>query len=110
MRHNFLTVGVVFLLTRLVLLPFPQPASDVGIYAHYAQEYQAAARQGVSFYDFHARVVEQQIAAAGLAGAPRQALAEYGLLLALIAVVCIGAITLLGSQISSMFSAIASTI
>ena len=37
-------------------------------------------------------------------------LAEYGLLLALIAVVCIGAITLLGSQISSMFSAIASTI
>src|SRR5438128_7963938 len=77
MRHNFLTVGVVFLLTRLLLLPFPQPASDVGIYAQYAREYQAAARQGVSFYDLHARVVEQQIAAAGLAGAPPETLAEY---------------------------------
>ncbi len=30
-------------------------------------------------------------------------LAEYGLLLALIAVVCIGAIALLGTQISAMF-------
>jgi pilus assembly protein Flp/PilA len=30
-------------------------------------------------------------------------LAEYGLLLALIAAVCIAAITLLGTQISSMF-------
>jgi pilus assembly protein Flp/PilA len=31
-------------------------------------------------------------------------LAEYGLLLALIAVICIGAIALLGTTISSMFS------
>ena len=31
-------------------------------------------------------------------------LAEYGLLLALIAVVCLGAITVLGTKISSMFS------
>jgi len=37
-------------------------------------------------------------------------LAEYGLLLALIAVVCIGAITLLGSKISSMFNALATSI
>jgi pilus assembly protein Flp/PilA len=33
-------------------------------------------------------------------------LAEYGLLLALIAVICIAAITLLGTQISTMFSTV----
>jgi pilus assembly protein Flp/PilA len=37
-------------------------------------------------------------------------LAEYGLLLALIAVVCIVAITAFGSTISNMFSSIAGTI
>jgi pilus assembly protein Flp/PilA len=37
-------------------------------------------------------------------------LAEYGLLLALIAVVCLAAITLLGNQISSMFASLAGTI
>jgi pilus assembly protein Flp/PilA len=37
-------------------------------------------------------------------------LAEYGLLLALIAVVCLAAITVLGTQISSMFSTLAATI
>jgi pilus assembly protein Flp/PilA len=37
-------------------------------------------------------------------------LAEYGLLLALIAVVCIGAIAALGSQISSMFSTLSGSI
>jgi pilus assembly protein Flp/PilA len=37
-------------------------------------------------------------------------LAEYGLLLALIAVVCIGAITILGTNISSMFSTMANLI
>jgi pilus assembly protein Flp/PilA len=37
-------------------------------------------------------------------------LAEYGLLLALIAVVCIAAVTLLGTQISSMFSTIAGSV
>jgi pilus assembly protein Flp/PilA len=37
-------------------------------------------------------------------------LAEYGLLLALIAVVCIGAITILGTNISSMFSTLAGLI
>jgi pilus assembly protein Flp/PilA len=37
-------------------------------------------------------------------------LAEYGLLLALIAVVCIAAITALGTKISSMFNTLASTI
>jgi pilus assembly protein Flp/PilA len=37
-------------------------------------------------------------------------LAEYGLLLALIAVVCLVAIKALGSQISSMFSALSTSI
>lgn len=37
-------------------------------------------------------------------------LAEYGLLLALIAVVCIAAIRILGTQISSMFSTISTSI
>ena len=37
-------------------------------------------------------------------------LAEYGLLLALIAVVCIIAITAFGSTLSSMFSSIASSV
>ncbi|MBI1914720.1 MAG: Flp family type IVb pilin [Planctomycetes bacterium] len=37
-------------------------------------------------------------------------LAEYGLLLALIAVICIAAITVLGTKISSMFSSVAGSI
>jgi pilus assembly protein Flp/PilA len=37
-------------------------------------------------------------------------LAEYGLLLALIAVVCITAVTLLGTNVQSIFNKIASTI
>ena len=37
-------------------------------------------------------------------------LAEYGLLLALIAVVCITAITALGTKISTMFSTVAGSI
>jgi pilus assembly protein Flp/PilA len=37
-------------------------------------------------------------------------LAEYGLLLALIAIVCLAGVTLLGSVINSMFSQLSSTI
>jgi pilus assembly protein Flp/PilA len=37
-------------------------------------------------------------------------LAEYGLLLALIAVICIAAITVLGNQISTMFNSVSSSI
>ena len=37
-------------------------------------------------------------------------LAEYGLLLALIAVVCIGAIAVLGTKISSMFTSVSNSI
>jgi pilus assembly protein Flp/PilA len=37
-------------------------------------------------------------------------LAEYGLLLALIAVVCIAAVTLVGTKVSSMFNIISTSI
>jgi pilus assembly protein Flp/PilA len=37
-------------------------------------------------------------------------LAEYGLLLALIAVVCLAAITTLGTKISTMFSTVAASV
>ena len=37
-------------------------------------------------------------------------LAEYGLLLALIAVVCIAAVALVGTKISTMFSTVAGSI
>jgi pilus assembly protein Flp/PilA len=37
-------------------------------------------------------------------------LAEYGLLLALIAVICIAAVSLLGNQISKMFSTLSTSI
>jgi pilus assembly protein Flp/PilA len=37
-------------------------------------------------------------------------LAEYGLLLALIAVICIGAIAALGTQIQAMFNALAGSV
>jgi pilus assembly protein Flp/PilA len=37
-------------------------------------------------------------------------LAEYGLLLALIAVVCLAGMTALGSKINNMFNTVASTI
>lgn len=39
-----------------------------------------------------------------------QALAEYGLILALIAVVCIGALTLMGGNISSLLTTLAGKI
>ncbi|MGE0598267.1 MAG: Flp family type IVb pilin [Dehalococcoidia bacterium] len=39
-----------------------------------------------------------------------QGLAEYGLILALVAVVCIGAVTLLGSKISGVLNQLAGSI
>lgn len=39
-----------------------------------------------------------------------QSLAEYGLILALVAIVCIGAMTTLGSNISTMLNGLATTI
>ncbi|MBI6546152.1 MAG: Flp family type IVb pilin [Cyanobacteria bacterium NC_groundwater_1444_Ag_S-0.65um_54_12] len=39
-----------------------------------------------------------------------QALTEYGLILGLIAVVCVGALTLMGTNVNNMLKSIASTL
>jgi pilus assembly protein Flp/PilA len=39
-----------------------------------------------------------------------QALTEYGLILGLIAVVCVGALTLMGTNVQSMLNSIATTL
>jgi hypothetical protein len=76
-RRQFLLVGAVFLLTRLVVLPFPQPASDTEIYAAYAFEQEAARREGVSFYEYHAREVERRAGEARAAGRLTGSIDEY---------------------------------
>ncbi|MBI1914719.1 MAG: hypothetical protein HYS12_08285 [Planctomycetes bacterium] len=72
-----LLAGGVFLASRLLVLPFPQPASDVGIYARYAQEHEAASRTGVSFYEFHAQKVEREAKEADVAGTLAAPIDEY---------------------------------
>jgi pilus assembly protein Flp/PilA len=55
--------------------------------------------------------IAQRYAAAFVTGKEEGVtLAEYGLLLALIAVVCLAAITVLGTQISSLFVSVAESI
>jgi hypothetical protein len=66
---GFLIVGVAFVLSRLLVLPYEQPASDVGIYAEYAREAEAAAREGRSFHEYHAAAREQSEAGGRLTGA-----------------------------------------
>jgi hypothetical protein len=70
-------LGLVFLLSRLAILPLPSPATDVGIYARYAREQSAAARTGTSFYEFHAREVERQAEQAGGASIDEYKDVEY---------------------------------
>jgi hypothetical protein len=60
--------AVTFLVSRLLVLPFSQPASDVGIYAEYAHEVMTAASEGRSFYELHAAHVHGE-ARGRLAGA-----------------------------------------
>ncbi len=43
---GYLLIAITFVLSRLLVLPFAQPTSDVGIYAVYAQEVETAAREG----------------------------------------------------------------
>jgi hypothetical protein len=74
---GFLLVAIVFLGSRMLLLPGPQPTSDVGIYAQYAHEYEAASRQGVSFYDFHAQAEQEKAEAARAAGTLVASIDEY---------------------------------
>ncbi len=56
-------------------------------------------------------VLEQYAALASrVEGEEGQTLVEYGLLLALIAVVCVGAITAMGTSVSGMLTALAGSI
>ncbi len=61
-HKQFLVLSIlVFAVTRLYLLLIFQPQySDISVYAQFAYEYLAASRQGVSFYQFHAKVIEAQ--------------------------------------------------
>jgi hypothetical protein len=67
-RLCYLLIVIAFLVSRLLVLPFAQPTSDVGIYAQYAREVDTAAREGRSFYEFHAAAIEQREAEGRLAG------------------------------------------
>jgi hypothetical protein len=64
-----LLVGAALVLSRLLALPYDQPASDVGIYAEYAREAEAAAREGRSFYEYHSAARARSEAGGRLAGA-----------------------------------------
>jgi pilus assembly protein Flp/PilA len=56
------------------------------------------------------RLIEMQVWLASRKKQKGQSLAEYGLILALIAVVCIAALTLMGTNISAMLNGLAGTI
>jgi hypothetical protein len=73
-----LLAAVFFLCSRLAVLPFQPPATDVGIYAEYAQEMELASREGRSFYEVHATARQQSDAAGRLAGTGEEyRLVEY---------------------------------
>jgi hypothetical protein len=76
-KPRLLLIGLVFLISRAVLLPFPQPASDISIYAPYVQEYEAARRKGVPFYQWHAQTIDRQIAEARVSGQLSGSIDEY---------------------------------
>jgi hypothetical protein len=76
-RPPLLLIGALFVVSRLLVLPLQQPASEVSLYAQYAWEQETASREGVSFYDLHARAVRQQMEDARAAGDPPAALEEY---------------------------------
>src|SRR5258708_6303498 len=59
-KPHYFVIGIVFLASRLTLLPHPQPTSDVPIYARYVREYYAAKGHGESFYEFHARTTQPE--------------------------------------------------
>jgi hypothetical protein len=76
-RPVLLLTGVLFLASRLLVLPFPQPFSDVAIYAQYAWEQQVAARRGVSFYDVHAEAGREQARKTRVTGSLAASSDEY---------------------------------
>ncbi|MFL5245737.1 MAG: hypothetical protein ACJ8FY_27000 [Gemmataceae bacterium] len=73
----FFLLGAAFLASRLLFLPHPQPISDVFIYAQYVHEYESSRRQGMPFYELHARRIEAQAAEAMASGRLTGSLDEY---------------------------------
>jgi hypothetical protein len=76
-RPPLLLIGVLFVVSRLLVLPLQQPASEVSLYAQYAWEQDGASRTGVSFYELHAQAVQQQIEDARSSGDTPASLEEY---------------------------------
>src|SRR5260370_14314572 len=70
-------LGAAFLGSRLLLLPYPQPTSDVFVYAQYVHEYELSIRQRVPFYELHARGIDEQADKARKAGRLAGSLDEY---------------------------------
>jgi hypothetical protein len=53
-------VGLVFAVSRLFALLVPSPMTDVGTYARYTREHEAASRLGEDFYAYHVRTVNEE--------------------------------------------------
>lgn len=69
--------AVLFLLTRVVLLPPMQPTSDIGNYVRFVQESEAARQRGLSFYEVHTQQIDHDTRAAAAAGQLIGTLDEY---------------------------------
>jgi hypothetical protein len=67
----------VILLTRPLLVAFPQPISDVEIYARYAHEQELASRTGRNFYELHEERFRREVEAARQAGTLIGSVDEY---------------------------------
>jgi hypothetical protein len=77
MNRPTLILVAVFLITRPMLIFSPPITSDVFIYARYAREIKESHREGVSFYAYHARQIEQQAEETRAAGRLVGSLDEY---------------------------------
>jgi hypothetical protein len=67
----------LFIASRLLIVPFSQPASDVLVYAKYGREAAKAAQLGLPLADYHRGVIERQILEAGNQGLPAERMADY---------------------------------
>jgi hypothetical protein len=59
--NPLLLVFVVFVVSRLVMLPYIPDYTDVGLYGKYAYEFRRASQIGISFYEFHRLGVERRM-------------------------------------------------
>lgn len=73
----FILPAIVFAIGRVLLLPLPQPTSDVKIYAAYAWEYETAMQVGRSIYEQHALAPEETRVAGRLSWGEETSDVEY---------------------------------